>query len=92
MAITAASLTLTREMPSMHSGTPTAATGLVCEQCARVIGVYERMVEVADGLARETARAAEPDLSRNPRGSYFHASCFRQPSVLGDRRRLGTYP
>jgi hypothetical protein len=59
-----------------------------CEYCGDVIGVYERLVEVLDGIARETSRAAEPALSNNRSGSYFHAGCFRrlpQPVITRSR-------
>jgi hypothetical protein len=49
---------------------------LRCAHCGEMLGVYERLVEVFDGMARETSRAAEPDLFDNPSSSLYHADCF----------------
>ena len=48
-----------------------------CEHCGEVIGVYERLVHVSGNTARETSRAAEPELSQKPAGAYYHAGCLR---------------
>ena len=43
-----------------------------CAHCGEVIGAYERFVEMIGGtLARETSRAAEPDVVRAPGGEEF---------------------
>jgi hypothetical protein len=41
-----------------------------------VIGVYEPMILLADGAARETSRAAEPDAAT--RGDSYHGSCYAE--------------
>jgi hypothetical protein len=48
---------------------------LHCIGCGEVIGVYEPVILLADGRARETSRAAEPNLSAAP-GKPFHAACY----------------
>ena len=47
---------------------------LRCARCRDVIGVYEPVVVWASGAARETSRAAEPDLG-GPRVECYHRSC-----------------
>lgn len=46
-----------------------------CGHCGIVIGVYEPMVVVRDGDARETSRAAEPLIVQNV--ELYHRDCFR---------------
>lgn len=58
-----------------------SASPLRCEHCGDVIGVYEPLVELNDGTARETSRAAEPRLAHSPRGSHYHADCFERLSL-----------
>jgi hypothetical protein len=48
-----------------------------------VIGVYEPMILVRDGHARETSRAAEGDDSLQL-GACYHRACFTQE--LGEPR------
>lgn len=48
---------------------------LTCDHCAEVIGVYEPVVLVIDGAARETSRAAEPTIGSEPRECY-HQACY----------------
>lgn len=48
---------------------------LRCQNCGDVIGVYEPMTVVADGQARDTSRAAEPDISRGVDECY-HRACY----------------
>jgi hypothetical protein len=59
---------------------------LRCHQCRDVIGVYEPMIVLADGQARNTSRAAEPD-DREPVGECYHRACFTQ--VHGEHEVLG---
>ena len=48
-----------------------------CNRCEDLIGVYEPMVLVVDGVLHRTSRAAEPALSGDQVGaSYYHADCF----------------
>jgi hypothetical protein len=47
-----------------------------CHRCRDVIGVYEPMILLADGAARETSRAAEPDAAT--RGDSYHGSCYAE--------------
>jgi hypothetical protein len=47
---------------------------LRCAHCGDVIGVYEPLVVVHDGVARTTSAAAEPHLGEEP-GERFHRAC-----------------
>jgi hypothetical protein len=51
------------------------ATGMTCEHCADTIGVYEPLVIVVRGEARETSRAAEPTIGLAP-GERYHRECY----------------
>ena len=59
---------------------------LRCHHCEDVIGVYEPMIVLTDGQARNTSRAAEPD-ERGFRGECYHRACFTQ--VHGEHEVLG---
>jgi len=48
---------------------------LTCQHCADVIGVYEPVVVVIDGVVRETSRAAEPATNPVVRECY-HRACY----------------
>jgi hypothetical protein len=49
-----------------------------CAHCGEVIGAYERFVEMIGGtLARETSRAAEPDVVRAPGATGCHMACYK---------------
>jgi hypothetical protein len=50
---------------------------LRCHHCGDVIGVYEPMIMLADGQARNTSRATEP-LGREPVGECYHRACYSQ--------------
>jgi hypothetical protein len=50
---------------------------LRCNRCGDVIGTYEPMVVLADGQARETAKAAEQDIARSI-GECYHHACYTQ--------------
>jgi hypothetical protein len=47
----------------------------ICDHCADRLGVYEPVVVVIDGQARETSLAAEPAVSSEPAERY-HRSCY----------------
>ncbi len=47
-----------------------------CHRCGDLIGVYEPMILLVDGRARETSRAAEPDAATQ--GDHYHGSCYAQ--------------
>jgi len=47
-----------------------------CRRCRDVIGVYEPMILLVDGRARETSRAAEPNVGTH--GDGYHGSCYAQ--------------
>jgi hypothetical protein len=47
---------------------------LTCDHCAGVIGVYEAIVAVLDGQARETSRALEPAIGSGD-GQLYHRAC-----------------
>lgn len=51
------------------------ARRLACDYCAEVIGVYEPLVVVIDGEARETSRAAEPSVGAEP-CELYHRTCY----------------
>jgi hypothetical protein len=48
---------------------------VTCRHCEDVIGAYEPMVVLADGRARMTCKAAEPDLAPDVEECYHHA-CY----------------
>lgn len=53
-----------------------AAVGtLRCASCGGVIGVYEPLVQVVDGIARKTSRAADPHLARAQADACYHLAC-----------------
>lgn len=49
---------------------------LTCAHCGDVIGVYEPLVIEAEGSARLTSCAAEPQLLRRPPGVCYHRDCY----------------
>ncbi len=57
-----------------------AQRGMRCGRCGEVIGVYEPLVHVIDGIAHKTSRAADPALADADPGTCFHLAC----STLGD--------
>jgi hypothetical protein len=59
----------------------------ICQHCTQVIGVYEPMVVVDRGGARETSRAAEPGVETAP-GERYHLGCYRELKAgVADARR-----
>ena len=54
------------------------ASRLTCERCTGVIGVYEPLVVVTDGEARETSRAAEPTPPLEP-AEHYRRACYLEP-------------
>ena len=46
-----------------------------CQHCEDVIGVYEPMIVLSDGRARDTSRAAEPG-GAGPIGECYHHACY----------------
>lgn len=50
---------------------------LTCDYCGQVIGVYEPMVVIAAGHARETSRAAEQVAAAAPR-PHYHRDCYAE--------------
>jgi len=50
---------------------------LRCHHCDDVIGVYEPMIVLIEGQARNTSRAAEQD-NGGPMGECYHHACYRQ--------------
>jgi hypothetical protein len=57
---------------SKHDPIPAAPPR--CASCGDVIGVYEWLVCVIEGVARKTSRAAEPQLV-SARGACYHVGC-----------------
>ena len=47
----------------------------LCAACRQVIGVYEPLVHVINGVARRTSRAAEPQLARSQADAVYHLAC-----------------
>jgi hypothetical protein len=56
--------------------------GFRCCRCGEVIGVYEPLVAVVDGRARETSRALEPDTAGRV-GDCYHRACYQRPDEDG---------
>ncbi len=52
-----------------------AAPAPRCELCGEVIGVYEPLIAIRDGQARETARSAEPEVADSA-SSCYHRTCY----------------
>jgi hypothetical protein len=50
---------------------------LRCERCGDVIGVYEPLIALRDGIAHETSRAADPKASSSGAGC-FHRACYQR--------------
>jgi hypothetical protein len=50
---------------------------LTCEKCGDVIGMYEPVIVVVDGVARRTSQAAELTLASEP-GKHYHRGCYRE--------------
>jgi hypothetical protein len=46
-----------------------------CQHCDDVIGVYEPVIVVVSGEARETSRAADPELETES-GQRYHRACY----------------
>jgi len=49
-----------------------------CSKCGLVIGVYEPLIAVVDGVAQETSIAAQPDI-KFARGDLYHRACHANP-------------
>lgn len=50
---------------------------LRCHHCEDVIGVYEPMIVLTDGQARNTSRAAVKDIE-DLVGECYHHACYTQ--------------
>jgi hypothetical protein len=50
---------------------------LHCASCGDVIGAYEPLIVLLDGLARDTSKAAETD-DGGPLGECYHRACYTQ--------------
>jgi hypothetical protein len=50
---------------------------LRCRHCEDVIGVYEPMIVLDNGRARDTSRAAEQD-DAGLVGECYHSACYAQ--------------
>jgi hypothetical protein len=48
-----------------------------CQRCKDVIGVYEPMIVLSEGRARDTSRAAEAG-GASPVGECYHHACYAQ--------------
>lgn len=57
---------------------PFAAGFPRCEACRDVIGVYEPLIHVFDGLPRQTSLAAEPRIDCSGPECY-HLGCYQAP-------------
>jgi hypothetical protein len=47
----------------------------LCAACGKVIGVYEPLVHVIDGVAHKTSRAADPQLGQGQTLNFYHLAC-----------------
>ena len=54
---------------------PEVPAALRCARCGEVIGVYEPLVHVIDGVAHKTSRAAEPQLTQGRADGFYHLAC-----------------
>jgi len=54
---------------------PEVQSAPLCAACGQVIGVYEPLVHVIDGVAHKTSRAAEPQLVQNQVDALYHLAC-----------------
>jgi hypothetical protein len=65
--------------PGPERSEPSPATPLQprCVVCKEVIGVYEPLVHVFDGLAWRTSRAAEPEVMAAG-GEVYHVECYER--------------
>jgi hypothetical protein len=50
---------------------------LRCAHCSDVIGAYEPLVVLLDGMARDTSKIAETD-DGGPLGECYHRACYTQ--------------
>jgi hypothetical protein len=48
---------------------------MLCAHCGEVIGVYEPLIALVDGLPLETSLLAEPGSARSA-DDRFHRACF----------------
>jgi hypothetical protein len=51
-----------------------------CSACRDVIGVYEPVMHVRDGMVTATSRASEPGILAAG-GSIYHADCYARMEV-----------
>jgi hypothetical protein len=65
-----------------------------CEHCGDVIGIYEPLVLLADGHARTSSAAAEPQIG-DELGKHFHRACYPDSlaaiTAHGDGDRSAAY-
>ncbi len=54
---------------------PEVRSAPLCAACGDVIGVYEPLVHVIDGVAHKTSRAAEPQLAQGQGDVLYHLAC-----------------
>ena len=52
---------------------------VICQHCEKVIGVYEPLIVVVGGQARETSRAADPTLPLDC-AEHYHRDCYLERS------------
>ena len=52
---------------------------LRCRLCGEVIGVYEPMIVVSEGVPTRTSRVAAGD--EDPGEECFHSDCFADPAT-----------
>lgn len=62
---------------------------LRCGHCGDVIGIYEPLVLVENGRARQTSCAAEPQLLAHEAGTHYHRACY---APIGPRREANGEP
>jgi hypothetical protein len=74
-----------RPRDSERSDVDRTSCGIRCEACGDVIGVYEPLVHLVEGLAWHTSRAAEPNLEVAA-GRRYHLACYE---ALADQANPG---
>lgn len=67
----------------MRASQPESAT-LLCAACGDTIGVYEPAVQIVDGAARTTSRAADPSLLHTEANHCYHLACHEAKKTLSE--------
>jgi hypothetical protein len=60
----------------------TVTEPLRCTHCSDVIGVYEPLIELADGRVRESSLASEAPSAGRESG-FYHRACYKRGHSAG---------